>query len=995
MDRPATALCLPASLPFPLTIHRLLVSPSSPSVSKTQPLLTYSYTTPPTSEHPGGERSVGQWESPVEGQLVRWDVQQNMVCTDPDLPVVHIREPCTHDVQWDGMCAVCGKDLTNVDYTGFSDTARATISMVHDVGGLTVSMQEAHRLESATTTRLLESKKLSLIVDLDQTIVHATVDPTVGEWLQDPSNPNYRALEGVQKFKLGEEGYVSKTRKERKRKASEDKKGTGQDVGQEAKADGGALEAGQDEQDDHEDDDEGDGCWYYIKMRPGLPEFLKSISEIYEMHVYTMGTRAYAKEVCKVIDPDGGLFGGRILSRDESGSMTRKSLQRLFPCDTNMVVIIDDRADVWDGSPNLVKVIPYEFFVGIGDINAAFLPKKKDLVPPPVSAPPDAEAVNAPADSPSSTSAASDAAASASSGGADEDSGDERSRITTTPPTSPPDEQLGAGSTARNGHHETTVDDLLVNPSPTTIVSPSLSEASSAQAEDISHQIHDRPLQRIADESHLAHLQQHQHDHPSKSPSPASRSRSKNESSSERTNDDLVVDYDGAEGVIEADQTGEANTTTEGDAGAEEDIEEEAEEEAVLKDDDRELDRVYKILSEIHETFFREHEKDSPAATARIIPSMKRRTLESTHLVFSGLVALGSRPQDSEYWKLAETFGARCSTELRGSVTHLVANQPGTAKVHSARRNPRISIVYPQWLLDSIAHWTRLDEGPYLIPDPKQSRSNGGSAPGSPVRPELSDGEGDDEARPAGVGENGRESEAALGGGGAGPDEIEDVGELNMGEMDWGEAMAEMDDLLNETDDDGTEDPDDESDAGVNLTPQERIATGMFRLSRKRARLSAPNTDDESDGGSSSASGPSRNGPARRTKKAPSTATATATESPLQKRVKTARSRSSGLKTSLSAAALAAAAVSNPSSDPASTAQDEPSVRVSANGKDAAPDASSTTPSNPVIAKLDHSAEPSQASSSIDSDDEGFLASMAAELEAGFDAGDDAGDDDV
>lgn len=38
--------------------------------------------------------------------------------------------------------------------------------------------------------------------------------------------------------------------------------------------------------------------------------------------------------------------------------MTRKSLQRLFPCDTNMVVIIDDRADVWDGSPHLVKVIP-------------------------------------------------------------------------------------------------------------------------------------------------------------------------------------------------------------------------------------------------------------------------------------------------------------------------------------------------------------------------------------------------------------------------------------------------------------------------------------------------------------------------------------------------------------------------------------------------------------------------------------------------------------
>jgi TFIIF-interacting CTD phosphatase-like protein len=54
--------------------------------------------------------------------------------------------------------------------------------------------------------------------------------------------------------------------------------------------------------------------------RPGLASFLSRISQVYEMHVYTMGTRAYAIEVCKVIDPTGALFGGRILSRDESGS---------------------------------------------------------------------------------------------------------------------------------------------------------------------------------------------------------------------------------------------------------------------------------------------------------------------------------------------------------------------------------------------------------------------------------------------------------------------------------------------------------------------------------------------------------------------------------------------------------------------------------------------------------------------------------------------------
>jgi RNA polymerase II subunit A-like phosphatase len=40
----------------------------------------------------------------------------------------------------------------------------------------------------------------------------------------------------------------------------------------------------------------------------------------YEMHVYTMGTRAYAEQVCAAIDPEGKTFGGRLLSRDESGS---------------------------------------------------------------------------------------------------------------------------------------------------------------------------------------------------------------------------------------------------------------------------------------------------------------------------------------------------------------------------------------------------------------------------------------------------------------------------------------------------------------------------------------------------------------------------------------------------------------------------------------------------------------------------------------------------
>ena len=54
--------------------------------------------------------------------------------------------------------------------------------------------------------------------------------------------------------------------------------------------------------------------------RPGLQKFLQDCSSMYEMHVYTMGTRQYAESVCRIIDPDGKSFANRILSRDESGS---------------------------------------------------------------------------------------------------------------------------------------------------------------------------------------------------------------------------------------------------------------------------------------------------------------------------------------------------------------------------------------------------------------------------------------------------------------------------------------------------------------------------------------------------------------------------------------------------------------------------------------------------------------------------------------------------
>jgi RNA polymerase II subunit A-like phosphatase len=227
-----------------------------------------------------------------------------------------------------------------VDYVGFSDASRASIQMTHSAFGPTVSLEEAQRIERETAEHLLKSRKLSLIVDLDQTIVHATVDPTVGEWIaegeawekrhaersakavsstprpsnasdngpsltDDECNPNWEALKDVKRFRLGPESFGPPSMRGAQRKGKHKLV-------------------------------ENEGCMYYVKPRstpscmriprclhvdrPGWKEFLRETATKYEMHVYTMGTRAYAEEVCAAIDPDGSIFGGRLLSRDESGS---------------------------------------------------------------------------------------------------------------------------------------------------------------------------------------------------------------------------------------------------------------------------------------------------------------------------------------------------------------------------------------------------------------------------------------------------------------------------------------------------------------------------------------------------------------------------------------------------------------------------------------------------------------------------------------------------
>ncbi|KAK9372824.1 uncharacterized protein V1513DRAFT_451009 [Lipomyces chichibuensis] len=330
-----TNLTLPSTLRYPITIVQLLVATGT-EIRKNTPLLTYRYKTTITQTRDLNEEIevpaelLAVFEAPVEGIVGKWTVQEGDVIETAGRAFMTVTEACTHAIQFAGMCALCGKDLTFQDYSGYQESERANIKMFHNTAGLAVSMEEAERIERLSAVTLLAARKLILVVDLDQTVIHTTVDPLIGEWKKDPTNSHYLAVKDVYSFCLQDAANPR-------------------------------------------------GYWYYVKVRPGLPEFLERISQLYELHIYTMATKSYATEISKIIDPDGKYFGDRILTRDESGNLEQKNLHRLFPVDTSLVTIIDDRGDVWKWSANLIKVIPYEFFVGIGDINSGFLPKAQDV----------------------------------------------------------------------------------------------------------------------------------------------------------------------------------------------------------------------------------------------------------------------------------------------------------------------------------------------------------------------------------------------------------------------------------------------------------------------------------------------------------------------------------------------------------------------------------------------------------------------------------------
>lgn len=490
--------------------------------------------------------------------------------------------------------------------------------MVHDNVSLTVSTAEATKVDDEVKRRLLASRKLSLVVDLDQTIIHATVDPTVAEWQKDEKNPNHEAVKDVRAFQLVDDGPGSR------------------------------------------------GCWYFIKLRPGLKDFLEHISKLYELHIYTMGTRAYAQNIATIIDPDRKIFGDRILSRDESGSLVAKNLQRLFPVDTKMVVIIDDRGDVWGWNENFVKVTPYDFFVGIGDINSSFLPKK-----------PEAN-LTVKAESTSQNAAKPELAADASV--------KESSTITNGDGVEISESSIVSTSTAASALEQLV--SMGGGDDPTL-----LQAQTSLQDETLAAQRQDRPL--LQKQKQLE----------------AEDASSESSGSSETSSDDghprhkLLQDNDEELKYLEESLTR---------------VHSEYFEAYTRQLPSSQGGRVAELRgSSTKRKQFAKQNQDLAIVPdiKEIMTQMKHLVLEGVVIVFSGVIPLHLdwNTHDTTLW--ARNFGARVERDISRRTTHLVAARNRTAKVRQAakRGKGRIKVVSPAWLTDSIIRWRKLDEWPYLL----------------------------------------------------------------------------------------------------------------------------------------------------------------------------------------------------------------------------------------------------------------------------------------
>lgn len=619
---------------------------------------------------------------------------------------------CSHPVVMKGLCAECGQDLTQLQSKNGKQQvplSTATVSMVHSVPELMVSSEQAEQLGREDQHRLHRNKKLVLMVDLDQTLIHTT-----------EQHCQHMSRKGIFHFQLGRGEPMLHTR-----------------------------------------------------LRPHCKEFLEKIAKIYELHVFTFGSRLYAHTIAGFLDPEKKLFSHRILSRDECIDPFSKTgnLRNLFPCGDSMVCIIDDREDVWKFAPNLITVKKYVYFQGTGDINAppgsreAQIRSKvssskvsKTAQPsetltqdsdPSKSLPVEEQSnglgksmkeVNG---SPSGSepftkdSDASDGLVEQDPAASQHSCTDDGKNVTLSeaePSTEQADRTVVAKSQVKTGAAKDLDFDLSSDSDSEADVkkppSPSSSSSSGSESECKRSWRKSKKPDQVSQESSAESVpgKQYTENHTSDKrllPDTKDKLLLQDEAMEvQAVEPDTLIDLgngctDRKEVETES-QNSEQSGITVGES-LDQSMEEDDDDSDDLDEDDH-LIYLEEILVRVHTDYYAKYERFLKKELAevpdirKIVPELKSKVLENAVIAFSGLHPTNFPIERTRESYHARSLGAKISENLvlneddPKKVTHLIAGRAGTEKVRQALNCKSLHVVNPDWLWSCLERWEKVEE---------------------------------------------------------------------------------------------------------------------------------------------------------------------------------------------------------------------------------------------------------------------------------------------
>jgi RNA polymerase II subunit A-like phosphatase len=298
-----------------------------------------------------------------------------------------------------------------------------------------------------------------------------------------------------------------------------------------------------------------------------------------------------------------------------------------------MVVIIDDREDVWNFAPNLIHVRPYHFFQHTGDINAppGLSKQEKD----------DKEGFDF-----KSLNKAENSSEGSSSEVLNGSTSKSEEKDKESPEKVLSDEDVGAGTQVGGEVTET----------PCEYVEAKQDDGAMGTADDM------KETKDITTENNLEKTKEN--------------SKESEEPPLEKTVEENVPKQ------------------TELSSESEKSSAEKENGQIHIRDTDDYLLHLQDILRNIHGAYYelydgnQENGDETKAVPDMkiVLPYVRRKTLKEVHVVFSGVVPTNTPLERSKPYLVAKSLGANIMTRVSEETTHIIAARLGTAKVNNKKQ---------------------------------------------------------------------------------------------------------------------------------------------------------------------------------------------------------------------------------------------------------------------------------------------------------------------